>query len=324
MRANNNLNSYKNYDSSINSSANIDRQAIKKTVDSLFDKIKASKSNKKTEAKTKTEAETKLSNLLSADKKGNINEEQLKSAIVQYLLEKKGSNLKGTKLKGKELGNAYLQELTKSLASGKPLEGAVKAALKALVNKGLISEAQAEEINGISFNAAQLDNNLEALYDSKGSLNDSTIAVMEIEKAVSKAMTSISETSSADSTGETHSRSLDAISNSISANSSSGSSNHGNGFLWKPVSESNGNLVVLFPPNLTGTISSAGIYSSLPPSNENLIEQGDFSGDSHNGGRAHFRFSKPGGFYPDGVYVIAQLANGETATFEIENSSHRN
>ena len=71
-------------------------------------------------------------------------------------------------------------------------------------------------------------------------------------------------------------------------------------------------------------ISSAGIYSSLPPSYENLIEQGDFSGDKHNGRRAHFRFSKPGGGYPDGVYVVAQLENGETATFEIENSSSRN
>ena len=328
--ANNNLNNYRNYDSLVNSSANIDKQAIKKTVDSLFDKIKASKSNKKTEkkvetktevktdAKTEKKTETKLSNLLSADKNGNINEEQLQSAIVQYLLEKKG------KLKGKKLGDAYLQELTKSLASGKPLEGAVKAALKALVDKGLISEAQAEEINGISFNAAQLDNNLEALYDLKSSANDSTIAVMEIEKAVSKAMTSISESSSTDSSGEIPSRSLDAISNSVSVNSSSGSSNHGNGFLWKPISESNGNLVVLFPPNLTGNISSAGIYSSLPPSYENLIEEGDFSGDNHNGGRAHFRFSKPGGSYPDGVYVVAQLSNGESATFEIENSSSRN
>ena len=81
---------------------------------------------------------------------------------------------------------------------------------------------------------------------------------------------------------------------------------------------------MLFPPNLTGNISNAGIYSSLPPSYENLIEQGDFSGDSHNGGRAHFRFSKPGGSYPDGVYVVAQLDNGETATFEIEESSNRN
>ena len=319
MRTNNSanyLNSYKNYDSSFSSSKNIDKQAIKKTVDSLFDKLKANKASDikkgtKSEANTNTKTNTKLSNLLSADKNGNINEEQLQSAIVQYLLEKKGS----------ELGKAYLQELTKSMAGGKPLEDAVKVALKALVDKGLISEAQAEEINGISFNAAQLDNNLNALHDSTGSADDPTIAVMEIEKAVSKAMTSINEISSGD---EVSSRSLDAISNSGSVNTSSGSSNNGNGFLWKPVSESNGNLVVLFPPNLTGNISSAGIYSSLPPSYENLIEEGDFSGDNHNGGRAHFRFSEPGGAYPDGVYVVAQLSNGESATFEIEDSSQRN
>ena len=81
---------------------------------------------------------------------------------------------------------------------------------------------------------------------------------------------------------------------------------------------------MLFPDNLTGNISSAGIYSSLPPSYENLIEEGDFSGDNHNGGRAHFRFTRPGGAYPDGVYVVAQLNNGQTATFEIDDSSSRN
>lgn len=309
------VNNYKNY----NSSTNIDRRAIKKTMDSLFDKIRTNKSDQKAATqKTNKKTETKLSNLLSADKNGNINEEQLQSAIIQYLLDKKG------KKQGSKLGKTYLQELTKSLASGKPLEDAVKVALKALVKKGLITNGEAEEINGISFDAAQLDNNLEALYDSKSSVNDSTAAVMEIEKAVSKAMTSINDINSTDSSSEVPSRSLDAISNSVSVNSSSGSSNNGNGFLWKPVSESNGNLVVLFPPNLTGNISSAGIYSSLPPSYENLIEEGDFSGDNHNGGRAHFRFSKPGGSYPDGVYVVAQLSNGESATFEIENSSSRN
>ncbi len=333
------INSYNNYDST----ARLDRKAIENTVNSLFDRAITRKSSdnrliktkeligesRKTEIKAKRvatkkitkkttgkiegekDSKTQLSTPVSADKNGNINEEQLQSAIVQYLLGKKDS----------KLGKAYLQELSKSLAGGKPLAGAVKAALKSLVQKGLITEAQAEEINGMSFDFAQLDNNLSALYDSKGSAGDDSIAIMEMEKAVSKAMSSINEASSLD---QASSRSLEAISNSVSINNSSSSSNNGNGFLWKPISESNGNLVVLFPPNLTGNISSAGIYTSLPPSYENLVEKGSFSGDNHNGGRAHFRFSKPGGAYPDGVYVVAQLNNGQSATFEIDNSSSRN
>ncbi|HMO18156.1 MAG TPA: hypothetical protein PKA63_11240 [Oligoflexia bacterium] len=97
-----------------------------------------------------------------------------------------------------------------------------------------------------------------------------------------------------------------------------------NGFLWKPVSENNGRLVVLLPANLTGKVRSAAIYSSLPPSPENLIEDGKFSGDHQNGGRSHFRFSKPGGSYPNGSYVVAQLKDGSYTSFQIGNSSSRN
>ncbi len=96
------------------------------------------------------------------------------------------------------------------------------------------------------------------------------------------------------------------------------------GFLWKPVSENNGKLVILLPQSLTGKVQSTSIHSSLPPGSTNMIESGKFSGDTHNGNRAHFRFSKPGDSYPDNAYVVAQLKDGTYTTFQINDSGRRN
>ena len=266
-----------------------------------------------------TKGRSSLETMLSADGSGNVNEEQLQSAIVQSLLEQKN----------KDLGKSYLQELSNSIGKGNQFEDSVKEALKALVKQGAITKAEAEKINGNSFRAAQLDSNLDALYDSKGGKGDDTVAVMKLEDAIKSAKQILDDIKSNKITSAT--RSLDAPSNKKTNSSSSvsstggakGSSASGNGFLWKPVSDSNGKLVVLFPPNLSGDIISAGIYSKLPASYENLIEEGKFSGDG-NGNRSHFRFSKPGSSYPDGVFAVAQLKDGSQATFKVEDSASRN
>lgn len=83
------------------------------------------------------------------------------------------------------------------------------------------------------------------------------------------------------------------------------------GFLWKPVSESNGRLVVLLP---RGTRSG---NVSIRDSANNLLDTGKFSG-IHNGGREHYRFSKPGSGYPENCKVVY---NNVTVT--IPNPSNR-
>jgi hypothetical protein len=199
-------------------------------------------------------------------------------------------------------------------------EDAVKTVLSALTEEGLISQKNAEKINGISFRAAQLDQNLTALYDNRGSTHDNTIAVMHSEAAGAKALEQLNAIISGKI--EAPSRSLTATSNQISSSGHAFST--GAGFLWKPISESDGKLVILLPSSMTGNVRSAGIYSELPASSETLIEAGRFTGDRKNGGRAHFRFSRPGGAYPDGSFLIAHLTNGSTASFQIGDSSRRN
>lgn len=66
------------------------------------------------------------------------------------------------------------------------------------------------------------------------------------------------------------------------------------GFLWKPISESNGKLVVLVPEGgKNGGCSVNG-------------EGGAYSGTA-NGGREHYRYSKPGGAYPPGVACVTVM-----------------
>lgn len=82
-----------------------------------------------------------------------------------------------------------------------------------------------------------------------------------------------------------------------------------NGFLWKPISESNGNLVVLFPTEYSVKFESVVIDG----------EQGRFA-DFANGNRQHWRFSKPGSQYLG--RVVAESMNGE-CVWQVSNPSER-
>ena len=93
------------------------------------------------------------------------------------------------------------------------------------------------------------------------------------------------------------------------------------GFLWKPKSESNGNLVVLLPTQLRGRVSSANLHTANSTSQDTLIEVGRFVGDTHNGNRPHFRFLESGGTYGS-VWVIAETEEG-TLGWEIPNGAQR-
>lgn len=90
------------------------------------------------------------------------------------------------------------------------------------------------------------------------------------------------------------------------------------GFLWKPKSESDGNLVVLLPNELRGQVDSVEIKKDGV-----TLESGRFTGDTKNGNRPHFRFDKPGAGYGDNVEVVARLSNGETRTFRIDQGAAR-
>jgi hypothetical protein len=77
-------------------------------------------------------------------------------------------------------------------------------------------------------------------------------------------------------------------------------------------------LVVLLPPQYTGRVS--GQYVASPSGTP--IETGSFSAVG-NGGREHFRYSKPGGSYGNGCLAVANLKAGGAVHWPIPNASAR-
>jgi len=92
---------------------------------------------------------------------------------------------------------------------------------------------------------------------------------------------------------------------------------HGGGFLWKPVSESNGNLVVLTPPGVD--YESARIIKN--GTNETLEVAG--KAGIANGNRRHWKFSKPGIAYGDGLIFRAFKTPSTADNWEIPEGGAR-
>lgn len=91
------------------------------------------------------------------------------------------------------------------------------------------------------------------------------------------------------------------------------------GFLWKPTSDKNGDLVILLPKKLTGRVEEVRVLS---PDGKKTLGKGKYSGVG-NGDREHFRFSKPGSGYPDGSIVYIKLEDGTTRHVKINDTSRR-
>ncbi len=96
----------------------------------------------------------------------------------------------------------------------------------------------------------------------------------------------------------------------------------GTGFLWKPVSESNGKLAVLFPRNYTGKIARASLHTGFPVTDANRLEDGIYS-TTGNGNRMTWRFSKSGGGYPAPTYATAHLKDGSSVTYMVSTPGSR-
>lgn len=90
-------------------------------------------------------------------------------------------------------------------------------------------------------------------------------------------------------------------------------------FLWKPASEKDKKLVILLPSSMSSSVKSVQIIS---PKATKILETGSYSGIG-NGDRAHFRFKKSGGSYPDGSIVLISLNDGTRRHVTIKNTEAR-
>jgi hypothetical protein len=264
--------------------------------------------------KTGGEFDTTLKSFLGTDSAKKVSEEELFSALVQERLKKS---------KGEDALKKFQDLLTSSKDRLKksdgyvPVEDATKEALKTLRDQGVLDAKEADSIYSQSFAAAQLDDNKDTLFDDRGGPGDPTIAVATMEQALLLSRTVMDKYDAG--TEQAPERSLSEVSSgkvAVAAVGTGGGSDAG--FLFKPVSESNKKLVVLLPSALGGMVQG---LSLIGPNGE-VLETGKYSGNG-NGGRDHFRFSKPGGSYPDGVVVQATLNSGELVRYVIPDTSKR-
>lgn len=87
-------------------------------------------------------------------------------------------------------------------------------------------------------------------------------------------------------------------------------------FLWKPVSESNSRLVVLFPSQIRlESVQSITINGQFRPSRT--------SQDGANGDRIHARFDKPGKDYGNNAEVKLTTKSGQEFTWKIPKGANR-
>ncbi len=258
-----------------------------------------------------------LSDFVPLDASEEINEEQLFSAIVAERVE----GLKGTEAleQYQESFESYLSSMEQSNGYV-PVEDAARAALDALYEDGVLSLDEAESIHAESFQAAQLDDNTDALYDSLGS----TIAVTMVDMALesSSAMLAAFDSGEMDA-GQLSldfQQGVDSSGGVVEGSSSQAVTNAtiGDGFLFKPVSESDGNLAILLPSSMSGQVTSLTISDS----DGTVLESGNSMGD-YDDGRPLYRFSEPGGSYPDNIVVTATLSDGTEYTYNIASPEQR-
>jgi hypothetical protein len=267
--------------------------------------------------------------------KSEVSEEELFASLIEQRLGEVSPE-------AAEFYSAEKAKLMTSMAKPNghiPMEDVALQALNATVASGKITEADGTRINGEAFMGAQLDSDMENLFDDKGGENDPTKAVASVDEAMNKlklfmdsmkAGTLKSEARPL-GVGATGSQLLSSASASATASGEIGSGAVGGsqnmdgpgGFVWKPESDSDGNLVVLLPTELRGHIGKVEIHSSLPPTEATKLGEGKFSGDEDNGARPHFRFSKPGKEYGDNIHVVAYKNDGTTATWAINNGGQR-
>lgn len=265
-----------------------------------------------------------LSDFLPAGTDQEINEEQLFSAIIAERIE----NLKGSE--GLESYQESLEKYLSALEHGDgyvPVEDASRAALNDLVEQGILSMDEAESIHAMSFQAAQLDDNKNALYDSLGT----TMAVTMVELALESSTEMLAAFDSGEQDAGRMSLNYQQDSGlsaaaltragsgeSTPATGESTTATIGGGFLFKPISEGDGNLVVLLPTSMSGDVSGVTISDS----SGQLLDEGRVMGD-YDDGRPYFRFASPGSSYPDNITVTAMMSDGTELDYKIASPSQR-
>lgn len=309
----------------------METQAIETTTNSLIPGAEAS---------TSATIRESISSVLSVEDEsasakinGNtrINEQEMYAAITHYLLAEKNP----------ELAERFLNDLPATLQAfresgvGTDFFKSTDRIMRAMLRERKITHAEYKELRNEAYGKAQFDSDRSWLDQKKvPELKDGDTALRSVDTALKmyEKNPAANETEIGQfkarvaelSRKKWKSSGLSSAQKAAEPAASPGGAENSalspiNGFLWKPVSDSDGKLVILLPSSLTGQAEKVSIFSA---NGETLIASGRYAGIG-NGMRQHYRFDKPGNAFPDGAIVEVQLRDGGKMQIKIGDTSAR-
>jgi hypothetical protein len=249
-----------------------------------------------------------------------VTEEQLfGAAVAERLTHHSGEQIAASFEKAFRQEKARLREVK----GERSVEEAALNALQQLTETGEVLESVRNKVYNQAFRMAQIDGDINSLENARSAEKAFTSRDEAIELANDRTflfVTTIDPETGEDEGGIEEEIEWTGTPTSSEAASVPTAEDLGidlRGFLWKPISESDGKLVVLMPSHLTGKIKSL----SLRDSSGQELEEGRFSGNA-NGGRDHFRFGLAGKDYNDATLHVA-LRTGDLFTILIDDPGSR-
>lgn len=272
-----------------------------------------------------TDFESFMDKALGGDPSAVVNEEELYANIIEQRLS----------LESSDAADYYHAAKDRIAQAAMRPDGYVswedvsKTALKETVAAGKVSEDKAAEINGLAFQAAQLDDHTDVLWDGRGSDSDPTVAIATMSEAMFKMKAVIDQADNGELTVNPLALDSSVDNSAVPAAGAAGGSTGAvdpsdgdGGFLWKPASEQDGHLLVMLPESLAGQIQSVDLYKSVPADDSSRIASG---AEKISGGdtRPTFNFDKPGADYGKDIYLVVHKIDGSDLTYLIADGSQR-
>jgi hypothetical protein len=282
-------------------------KAVQAITDAVTDTAPASEQN------GEDSFEGVLKSILNPDSANQINEEELFAA----LLEKRIGELKGQDAAAKfhEALQAGIDEFNESSGYVCPEAGS-NAALANLVESEVLTEDESKELYDECFAAAQLDDNPDLLYDSRGGENDPTIAIMDMDAALVKARAYFDGAADTTESPAAETDQTDAALSSASLIKPEGTSidGEGEGLLFDPLGDGSGKLEILLPAQADAVL--------LKDLNGKLIAEGTAAAETDDQDeRKRFQFDEAGEAYPRKLVVEVQLKDGTKEQYLIPDPS---
>lgn len=189
------------------------------------------------------------------------------------------------------------------------VEQAALNAMQTLTDSGVLTESERDKVYNQAFKMAQFDDDDTSLEDGKEPGKAVTTRLDAIAGADQRALT-VSDVQ------DERPFSLEAT--SVEVEAAYVKNVDMKGFLWKPISESDGKLVTLMPNSLTGHVKQVNVLDK----SGNVVDVGRFAGNA-NGGRDHFRFNVEGPSVGLGSYLELTLDTGELVKIDIPDPAQR-